>query len=141
MLKKLLAFLGITACTILLYHWAFDKHSELYYWNVVITCISEGILMFNLRLFNTEPLFLFRNKKTYLLINGFSVAHFLFVTLYTLAIADGKNIQILYVGVSLLNTLYFILFAYLEAGHLLLNRKKPQKSSEDEDPEEEEPLP
>lgn len=115
-MKTVLTYIGVAVCTGLLYYFAFEEHSDLFYWNVVIACIAEVILLGNLPFLSNEKFLTFKNAASYLVLNVFALVLFMWTTLYTLAIADGNNFDTLYMGLAAIGIVFIALLGVAEVG-------------------------
>ncbi|WP_455623351.1 hypothetical protein [Parabacteroides sp.] len=115
-MKTIITFLVAAACTVLLYHLTFEEHSELFYVNVIATCVAEAILLSGLPLFSNDKLLTFKHAASWTVLNLFAILLFAWTLLYTLVIANGENINTLYVGQLLLGIVFAILLGVTEVG-------------------------
>lgn len=116
MMKAILTYLGVAGCTVLLYYLIFEEHANLFYWNVVIACAAEAILLGNLPLLSNEKWLTFKNAASYLVLNSFALALFAWTTFYTLAITDGNNFDTLYIGLATIGIVFIALLGVIEVG-------------------------
>lgn len=116
MMKAILTYLGVAGCTVLLYYLIFEEHANLFYWNVVIACAAEAILLGNLPLLSNEKWLTFKNAASYLVLNSFALALFAWTTFYTLAITDGNNFDTLYIGLATIGIVFIALLGGIEVG-------------------------
>lgn len=115
-MKTILTYIGVAVCTILLYYWAFEEHADLFYWNVVIACIAEAILLGNLPFLSNDKLLTFKNAASYMVLNSFALVLFVWTTFYTLVIADGNNFDTLYIGLAAIGIVFITLLGIVEVG-------------------------
>ena len=116
MMKTVLTYIGVAVCTVLLYYLAFEEHADLFYWNVVIACIAEAILLGNLPFLSNDRFLTFKNAASYMVLNSFALILFVWTTLYTLAIADGNNFDTLYIGLAVIGIIFIALLGVVEVG-------------------------
>ena len=68
-MKSIITFIGVAICTALLYHLIYEEHTTLFYANVVVTWVAEGILLLNLPLFSSTKLLDFKNAASMTILN------------------------------------------------------------------------
>lgn len=115
-MKTVLTYIGVAACSVLLYYLAFEEHADLFYWNVVIACIAEAILLGNLPFLSNDSFLTFKNAASYMVLNSFALVLFVWTTLYSLAIADGNNFDTLYIGLAAIGIVFIALLGVVEVG-------------------------
>lgn len=116
MMKTVLTYIGVAACSVLLYYLVFEEHADLFYWNVVIACIAEAILLGNLPFLSNDRFLTFKNAASYMVLNSFALVLFVWTTLYSLAIADGNNFDTLYIGLAAIGIVFIALLGVVEVG-------------------------
>jgi len=124
LMKTIITFLATAVCTVLLYHLIFEEHTELFYVNVVSTCIAEWILLSGLPLFSSKKLLTFKNAASWIVLNVFALLLFIWTTFYTLALADNESLNTLYIGQLIIGILFIALLGVTEVGGTAMKRQE-----------------
>lgn len=123
-MKTVITFLATAVCTVLLYHLIFEEHTELFYVNVISTCIAEWILLSGLPLFSSKKLLTFKNAASWIVLNVFALLLFVWTTIYTLALANNENVNTLYIGLLIIGILFIVLLGVVEVGGTAMKQQE-----------------
>ena len=115
-MKTVITLLGTVICTLLIYYLLFDEYGTLFYVNVISTCVIEVVLLSGIPLFSSKKLLTFKNAASWTIITVFAFLFFLWTTFYTIGLADGENMDTLYIGQLVIGVLFIILFGMTEIG-------------------------
>lgn len=121
-MKTFVTLLGTVVCTVLIYYLLFDEYDTLFYVNVFSTCIIEIVLLSGIPLFSEKKLLTFKNAASWTIISIFAFLFFLWTTFYTLGLANGENMNTLYIGQLIIVVLFIVLFGMTEIGGSVMQK-------------------
>ena len=100
--------LAIT-CTFIIYTLLFEEQNKIFYINVGIACLTEIILLANIPILSNEKLLTIKNVSLSISLNLFAIAIFLWTTGCSLLVDQDNNLKILYIGLLVITTIFFII--------------------------------
>lgn len=125
-MKTFITLLGTVVCTVLIYYLLFNEYDTLFYVNVISTCVIEIILLSGIPLFSEKKLLTFKNAASWTIISVFALLFFLWTTFYTLALANGENMNTLYIGQLIIVLLFIVLFGMTEIGGSVMQKHEEE---------------
>lgn len=125
-MKAVITFLGVAICTALLYHLIYEEHTTLFYINVVITWIAEGILLLNIPVFSSAKLLDFKNAASLTILNSSAVLLLLWTVGYSLAVKDQENLDNLYIDLLVIAIISIAALGVTEIGGSAMKKQEAE---------------
>lgn len=122
-MKTFITLLGTVVCTVMIYYLLFDEYDTLFYVNVISTCVVEIALLSGISLFSEKKLLTFKNAASWTVISVFALLFFLWTTFYTLGLANGENMNTLYIGQLIIVLLFIVLLGMTEIGGSVMQKQ------------------
>lgn len=115
-MKTIFAYLLTAVCSVVLYYLLFDEHSTLFYVNICVVCIAEGILCLSIPILANERLLTFKRTASQSVLVVYSVLAFLWTTGCTLFVPENDSIKFLYIGLLVISVIFIFLLIVTEVG-------------------------
>lgn len=116
--------LCVIVCTVIVYQLLFDQHNTLFYINVVIACIVEIILFFNIPILSNKRLLTFRKAASTILLNIYVLFLFIWTSIFSLYIEEESNYRILYIGLLVATVIFSLLLGSVELGGNIMQKEE-----------------
>lgn len=121
---SILLFLCAIVCTMVIYHLIFDEHSTLFYINVIIACVAEIILLFNISVLSSKRLLTFKNSATTIILNIYALVLFLWTSIFSLYVEKDSDYKTLYVGILVSTVVFIVMSAMVEIGGNIMQKEE-----------------
>lgn len=125
-MKSIITFIGVAICTALLYHLIYEEHTTLFYVNVVVTWLTEGILLLNIPVFSNTKLLDFKNAASLTILNSASIILLLWTIGYSLFTEEQENLENLYIGMLIISIIFIIALGITEIGGSAMKKQEAQ---------------
>lgn len=125
-MKSIITFIGVAICTALLYHLIYEEHTTLFYVNVVVTWLAEGILLLNLPLFSSTKFLDFKNAASMTVLNLAAIILLLWTIGYSFYTEDQENLENLYIGILILAIIAIIVVGATEIGGSAMKKQEAE---------------
>lgn len=125
-MKSIITFIGVAICTALLYHLIYEEHTTLFYVNVVVTWIAEGILLLNIPVFSSAKLLDFKNAASLTILNFAAITLLLWTIGYSLYTEDQENLDNLYIGILVVAIVAIIAIGMTEVGGSAMKKQEAE---------------
>lgn len=107
-----LVVLATLACTVALFYLLFDEQTTaLFYINMVVTCLTEVVLLANVSIWSGEKMLTVKNVAVSTSINRYSISVFLWTILFSLFIYNPTNdsYKVLIIGLLFITLLFIVI--------------------------------
>lgn len=125
-MKSIITFIGVAICTALLYHLIYEEHTTLFYVNVIVTWIAEGILLLNIPVFSSAKLLDFKNAASLTILNFAAITLLLWTIGYSLYTEDQENLDNLYIGILVVAIVAIIAIGMTEVGGSAMKKQEAE---------------
>lgn len=125
-MKSIITFIGVAICTVLLYHLIYEEHTNLFYVNVVVTWLAEGILLLNLPLFSSTKFLDFKNAASMTVLNFAAIILLLWTIGYSFYTEDQKNLDNLYIGILIITIIAIVAVGTTEIGGSTMKKQEAE---------------
>lgn len=123
-MKTVLSFLLIAVCTVAIYYLLFDEYSTLFYVNICVACMAEGIFCLSVPVLTNERLLTFKKAGSQYVLSAYAIFAFLWVTVYTLFMSEDFSAKSLYIGLLLISIVFIFILIALEVGGDAMQKKE-----------------
>ena len=125
-MKTIMSFIGVAICTVLLYHLIYEEHTTLFYINVVVTWLAEGILLLNIPVFSNSKILNFKSAASITVLNIAAIILFLWTVSYSAFVEDPTNLDNFYIGLLVITIMSICAFSITEIGGGVMRKQETE---------------